>query len=106
MTWLHDIVLGIVQGLTEFLPVSSSGHLVVVPALFGWREPSLTFDLVLHLGTLIAQRLDRTLRGLDMAGEARLLARAGEERGLRRGDAEEADLDPAIVAGRRGSGRP
>lgn len=54
MTWLHDIVLGIVQGLTEFLPVSSSGHLVVVPALFGWREPSLTFDLVLHLGTLIA----------------------------------------------------
>lgn len=54
MTWLHDIVLGIVQGLTEFLPVSSSGHLVVVPALFGWREPGLTFDLVLHLGTLIA----------------------------------------------------
>jgi len=52
--WLESIVLGFVQGLTEFLPISSSGHLVVVPALFGWKDPSLTFDLVLHLGTLIA----------------------------------------------------
>jgi undecaprenyl-diphosphatase len=52
--WLESIVLGIVQGLTEFLPVSSSGHLVVTPALFGWDDPSLTFDLILHLGTLVA----------------------------------------------------
>jgi len=52
--WLESIVLGIVQGLTEFLPISSSGHLVVVPAVLGWEQPSLTFDLVLHLGTLIA----------------------------------------------------
>jgi undecaprenyl-diphosphatase len=52
--WLESIVLGIVQGLTEFLPVSSSGHLVVVPAMVGWEQPELTFDLVLHLGTLIA----------------------------------------------------
>lgn len=51
---LQDIVLGIVQGLTEFLPISSSGHLVVVPALFDWDQPSLTFDLVLHIGTLLA----------------------------------------------------
>lgn len=51
---LQDIVLGIVQGLTEFLPISSSGHLVVVPAMLGWEQPSLTFDLVLHLGTLVA----------------------------------------------------
>jgi len=51
---LQDIILGIVQGLTEFLPVSSSGHLVVVPAIFGWDQPSLTFDLVLHFGTLLA----------------------------------------------------
>jgi undecaprenyl-diphosphatase len=49
-----DSVLGLVQGLTEFLPVSSSGHLVVVPAVFGWDQPSLTFDLVLHVGTLVA----------------------------------------------------
>jgi undecaprenyl-diphosphatase len=52
--WLESIILGAVQGLTEFLPISSSGHLVIVPALFGWKDPSLTFDLVLHLGTLIA----------------------------------------------------
>ncbi|MBI2170195.1 MAG: undecaprenyl-diphosphatase UppP [Actinobacteria bacterium] len=51
---VQAIVLGIVQGLTEFLPVSSSGHLVVVPAAFGWDEPSLAFTLVLHLGTLVA----------------------------------------------------
>ncbi|HEX5616748.1 MAG TPA: undecaprenyl-diphosphatase UppP [Acidimicrobiia bacterium] len=51
---LQAIVLGIVQGLTEFLPVSSSGHLVVVPAMLGWDDASLTFDLVLHLGTLVA----------------------------------------------------
>jgi undecaprenyl-diphosphatase len=51
---LQSIVLGLVQGLTEFLPVSSSGHLVVVPAMAGWDDPSLTFDLVLHVGTLLA----------------------------------------------------
>jgi undecaprenyl-diphosphatase len=50
---LRDIVLGIVQGLTEFLPVSSSGHLVVATDLLD-REPSLTYDLLLHLGTTIA----------------------------------------------------
>ncbi len=51
---LHDIILGLLQGLTEFLPISSSGHLVVVPAVLGWDEPSLTFDVLLHLGTLVA----------------------------------------------------
>ena len=50
----QDIVLGLLQGLTEFLPISSSGHLVVVPAVLGWDEPSLTFDVLLHLGTLVA----------------------------------------------------
>lgn len=51
---LQAIVLGLVQGLTEFLPVSSSGHLVIVPYLFGWQQPPLTFDIALHFGTLIA----------------------------------------------------
>jgi undecaprenyl-diphosphatase len=47
-------VLGTVQGLTEFLPVSSSAHLVLVPWLFNWRDEGLAFDVALHLGTLLA----------------------------------------------------
>jgi undecaprenyl-diphosphatase len=56
---LHAIVLGIVQGLTEFLPISSSGHLILVPWLFGWDDFAgdagleKTFDVALHLGTLV-----------------------------------------------------
>lgn len=47
-------VLGAVQGLTEFLPISSSGHLILIPKLLGWVDPGLTFDVALHLGTLLA----------------------------------------------------
>jgi undecaprenyl-diphosphatase len=54
MSVLHAIVLGIVQGLTEFLPVSSSGHLIAVPELLGWEEQPLAFDVALHLGTMLA----------------------------------------------------
>lgn len=53
MNTFQAIVLGIVQGLTEFLPVSSSGHLVLFGKLFKLEEPSMTFDIILHLGTLI-----------------------------------------------------
>lgn len=58
MDILHAIVLGIVQGLTEFLPISSSGHLELVPWLFGWEDfadpqVGLAFDTALHLGTLV-----------------------------------------------------
>lgn len=52
MTIIEAIVLGIVQGLTEFLPVSSSAHLIIVPWLLGWESPGLAFDAALHLGTL------------------------------------------------------
>ena len=48
------IVLAIVQGLTEFLPISSTAHLVIIPRLFNWSDPGLGFDIALHLGTLIA----------------------------------------------------
>src|SRR5271166_439617 len=48
------IILGIVQGLTEFLPVSSSAHLILVPWLLRWQDPGLAFDVALHLGTLLA----------------------------------------------------
>ena len=51
---LESIILGIVQGLTEFLPVSSSGHLVLLHNIFGFSEPQLFYDTMLHFGTLIA----------------------------------------------------
>src|SRR4051794_41367701 len=54
---VQALVMGITQGLTEFLPVSSSGHLILVPYLFGWTDPfidSLAFSVVLHAGTLLA----------------------------------------------------
>ena len=54
---LHAAILGIVQGLTEFLPISSSAHLILVPILLGWHDPfidSAAFDVMLHMGTLVA----------------------------------------------------
>ena len=54
MGLLQALILGIIQGLTEFLPISSSGHLVLVPAALGWKSPTLVFDAVVHLATLVA----------------------------------------------------
>ena len=54
MSYLEAIVLGIVQGLTEFLPISSSGHLRIVPALFGWDDPGSAFTAVIQIGTTLA----------------------------------------------------
>ena len=54
MSVAQAIVLGIVQGLTEFLPISSSGHLILVPRLLGWPDQGLAFDAVIHLGSLLA----------------------------------------------------
>jgi undecaprenyl-diphosphatase len=65
---LQAIVLGIVQGLTEFLPVSSSAHLILIPWLLKWQEdPGLAFDVVLHLGTLLALIVFYWREWLDMA---------------------------------------
>jgi undecaprenyl-diphosphatase len=51
---LQLIVLAIVQGLTEFLPISSSGHLILVPSVFGWTDQGLAFDVAVHFGSLVA----------------------------------------------------
>lgn len=54
MDWLQSLVLGVVQGLTEFLPVSSTAHLRVLPALLGWPDPGAAWSAVIQLGTLAA----------------------------------------------------
>ena len=54
MDLMHIIVLAIVQGITEFLPVSSSAHLILVPVLTGWQDQGLAFDVAVHVGTLSA----------------------------------------------------
>lgn len=54
MDWVQTLALGIVQGLGEFLPISSSAHLILLPWFFQWQDPGLAFDVALHLGTLLA----------------------------------------------------
>jgi len=73
MNVFQALVLGIVQGLSEFLPISSSAHLSLVPFIFGWKDPGLAFDVALHLGTLAAvlwyfrqQWIDLTLAGFEI----------------------------------------
>lgn len=54
LDWFQVVVLSLVQGLTEFLPVSSSAHLILVPKFLGWPDQNLSFDIAVHVGTLIA----------------------------------------------------
>lgn len=54
MEIIQSIILGVIQGVAEFLPISSSGHLVLIPHIFGWQDQGLAFDVALHWGTLIA----------------------------------------------------
>ncbi len=54
MTFIQLVVLALIQGLTEFLPISSSAHLVLVPVLTGWPDQGLAFDVAIHIGTLVA----------------------------------------------------
>jgi undecaprenyl-diphosphatase len=54
VTLFEAVIMGIVQGLGEFLPISSSAHLVLTPWVFNWKDPGLSFDVALHLGTLVA----------------------------------------------------
>ena len=70
MTIIQILVLALVQGITEFLPISSSGHLVLVPVLAGWPDQGLLMDVAVHVGTLVAVLLYfwRDTRGLALAG--------------------------------------
>lgn len=78
MTLLQAIVLGILQGATEFIPVSSSGHLVLLPWLLNWPKPGLAFDAILHWGTVLAVLVVfwRDLYGLLLAGLKSLRTRS------------------------------
>lgn len=78
----QGLLLGIVQGLTEFLPISSSGHLVLVPYVIGWREPTVAFVVAVHLGTTLSilwvfrkriLELLRSLVGLGNPADRRLV---------------------------------
>ncbi|QQS21408.1 MAG: undecaprenyl-diphosphate phosphatase [Candidatus Moraniibacteriota bacterium] len=68
MTIFQAILLGLVQGLSEFLPISSSGHLVIAPWLFGFRDPGLAFDVALHVGTLLAVSIYFFRDGMNIMG--------------------------------------
>ena len=79
MNTVEAIVLGVIQGLTEFLPVSSSGHLVLFQNLFGLREPELLFDICLHVGTLAAVLVLLGILGLGILTLPSIRARPGPE---------------------------
>jgi undecaprenyl-diphosphatase len=70
MTLVQLIILALVQGITEFLPISSSGHLILIPALTGWADQGLMMDVAMHVGTLVAVLLyfRRDTAGLCLAG--------------------------------------
>jgi undecaprenyl-diphosphatase len=88
-------VLGVVQGLTEFVPVSSSAHLVLVPFLFRWPVPSLAFDVAVHLGTALAVVV---YFGADLFGILRGATRTVAGRGTA-ADRAHARLIPLLVVG-------
>jgi undecaprenyl-diphosphatase len=104
-TVFQAFVMGIVQGLTEFLPISSSGHLILVPALLGWDDPfleSLTFSVMLHLGTLAAllAYFWRDWFRLVPAGLASIRDRSiGDDPDRRLGWILLASMIPAIIVG-------
>jgi undecaprenyl-diphosphatase len=93
MNIIQALILGIVQGATEFIPVSSSGHLVLVPWLLNWPEPGLVFDSIVHWGTLVAVL---AFFWRDLVALARAWVRSLVERNL---DSAEAKLAWLIIVG-------
>jgi undecaprenyl-diphosphatase len=110
---LHAVVLSLIQGFTEYLPISSSGHLILVPALLGWPDQGLAFDIAVHIGTLAALLvyfrrdlvelaaglLDPTRSGALLAWSVLLATIPLGLAGLLLGDAAEAWLrSPKLIA--------
>ena len=100
MSWLQTVVLAIVQGLTEFLPVSSSGHLVLVPALIGWSDQGLTFDVAVHFGSLLAVAVyfRNDLKAL-VSGAVKLIGGSGDSPESRMALCIVIGTVPAAIAG-------
>ena len=74
MTIFQAIIFGVVQGVTEFLPVSSTAHLILLPWFMGWPDPGLSFDVALHLGTLVALAIYFWKDWLELLAKPRMLA--------------------------------
>lgn len=84
MTWFQAVVIALIQGITEFLPISSSAHLILVPVLTGWTDQGLDFDVVVHAGTLVAIVAYFRTELAAMAGDwLRSLSGGGETRDSR-----------------------
>jgi undecaprenyl-diphosphatase len=88
MSILQAIVYGAVQGVTEFLPISSTAHLILLPWFMGWPDPGLTFDVAIHLGTLVA---------LVIYFRWEWIALAGSALGLIRGRTQDPDARMALL---------
>jgi len=107
MTYLHAVVLALVQGVTEFLPISSSAHLVLVPYFLGWPDQGIGFDIATNTGTLLAvvvymrhEVVRLTVAGLRSAGA--LLGRRGGEAGAADGaDGAGRAARPALTSDER-----
>ncbi|MDJ0741209.1 MAG: undecaprenyl-diphosphate phosphatase [Gammaproteobacteria bacterium] len=101
MTDLQILVLAIVQGLTEFLPISSSGHLILAPYLFGFDDQGLAFDVAVHLGSLIAvvTYFRRDIWAITRAWSASLLPGGHASSDSRLGWAVIVGTIPVVVAG-------
>src|SRR5204862_338269 len=107
MSIIEAIVLGLVQGLTEFIPISSTAHLEIVPVLLGWGDPGAAASAVLQFGTwlaaIVAQRLDHHGRAVPRRGarhRCALLVSAQHPRGRRRGTARALPRAPPSGAAR------
>ncbi len=92
MDWLETVVLALLQGLTEFLPISSSAHLILVPRVVDWPDQGLAFDVAVHLGTLAAVML-------YFRGELMLMARDWFGHLLGKGKTAESNLAWAVLFG-------